>query len=166
MQLIRCLICANARVVETVFRSRREPSIIAQGKRSAALGMRPSQPRRPGGCGSNNGMSLGAEVGYGRTFFERVIARGLVGVGDYIATSDSWYQTCTAAFSSCTTTTSHHTSHNIYLQPGILVAITLGPVLVGADASFLYVPSGAPPGGSTSSPFAALMLGVQLGARL
>jgi len=39
-------------------------------------------------------------------------------------------------------------------------------VLVGADASFLYVPRGTPPGGSTSSPFAALMLGVQLGARL
>jgi len=120
----------------------------------------------PGGCGSNSGMSLGAEVGYGRTFFERLIARGLVGVGDYVATSDGWYQTCADGFSSCTTTTSHHTSHNVYLQPGILVAVTLGPVLVGADASFLYVPRGTPPGGSTSSPFAALMLGVQLGARL
>jgi hypothetical protein len=116
--------------------------------------------------GSTHGVSVGADVGYGRTFFERLIVRGLVNVSDYVAMSDGQTATCTATFSSCTTTDWHHVSHNMYLQPAILVEVTLGPVLVGADTSFLYMPRGTVPGTSISSPFAALMLGVQLGARL
>jgi hypothetical protein len=100
-------------------------------------------------------------VGYGRTYFQLLTIRGLLGVGDYAGSAEL---TCTSA--PCTGTTSHPSSHNLYLEPGVLFAITLGPVLIGADSGILYLPSSTRPGSTASSAFAALMFGLQLGMRL
>jgi hypothetical protein len=117
-----------------------------------------------GSCSSDHGVSLGAEVGYGSTYFRLLTIRGQLGVGDYVGSTDLTEFTCTSA--PCTGVTSHPSSHNLYLEPGVLFAITLGPVLIGADSGVLYLPSYTRPGSTASSTFAALMFGFQLGMRL
>jgi hypothetical protein len=67
------------------------------------------------------------------------------------------------------TTTSHATSNNVYIQPGVLAAAMLGPVLIGLDADFVFMPAARGAGWPPSTPsgiYAALMLGGQLGVRL
>jgi hypothetical protein len=118
----------------------------------------------PASCRSDHGVSLGTEVGYGRTYFQLLTIRGLLGVGDYAGSADLTEFTCTSA--PCTGATSHPSSHNLYLEPGVLLAITLGPVLIGADSGVLYLPSYTRSGSTASSSFAALMFGLQLGMRL
>jgi hypothetical protein len=115
-----------------------------------------------GGCSSNHATSFGADLGYGHTFFRWLLVRGVLGAGDYFSTSNGHTGTCTA--SGCTTTSFHNASHNLYLQPALLIAAKLGPVLVGTDASWLWMPVATRPGASASSSFAALYLGGQLGA--
>jgi hypothetical protein len=120
----------------------------------------------PGGCSSDNAMSFGAELGYGRTLFQWLLVRGTLNVGDYLSTEDLTSGTCGPGLVACSTSTSHRSSHNLYLEPGVLLGASLGPLLVGVDASWLYVPIATRPGASVSGAFSALMLGSQLGVRL
>lgn len=119
----------------------------------------------PGGCGSSHGTSWGAEVGYGATFVRWLLIRAMLGAGDYVTTNDGWTAICAADGSGCTKTTFHDSSQNLYLRPGMLVAAMLGPVLIGADVSYLYMPAATRPGSMASSSFGELVLGGQLGAR-
>jgi hypothetical protein len=64
-----------------------------------------------------------------------------------------------------TSTTSHASRGDLYLAPAVLVGVTLGPVLVGADATLVYMPTAGAPD-SSSAAFASLSLGGQLGLRL
>ncbi len=121
----------------------------------------------PGACGSTHAASYGFELGYGHTFFGRLLVRGLLGIGDRIETSDGTSETCsgTGPCSMPMTTTSHASRGDLYLAPAVLVGFLLGPVLVGADATLVYMPTvGAPD--SLSAAFASLSLGGQLGLRL
>jgi hypothetical protein len=63
------------------------------------------------------------------------------------------------------TTTSHTSRGDLYLAPAVFVGVMLGPVLVGADATLVYMPTAGAPD-SFSATFAALSLGGQLGVRL
>ena len=121
----------------------------------------------PGGCGSTHAASYGLELGYGRTFLQVLMVRAQLGVGDYALTSDSTSTTCTDT-PMCTTwstTESHASRNNLYLAPGALLAVTLGPVLVGLDANVYYMPSAAYPGGRPAT-YSAFMGGAQLGVKL
>jgi hypothetical protein len=113
----------------------------------------------PESCGSTHGQSFGLEGGYGHTFFGVLTLRGQMGVGDYLTTS-----TGTFISGDGTSTTTHSSSNALYLQPGALLEAALGPVLVGADASLLYMPR--PPLSYDGGAFAAFIFGVQLGVRL
>jgi hypothetical protein len=121
----------------------------------------------PGSCGSAHAASYGLELGYGRTFFGRLLVRGLLGIGDRILTSDGTSETCsgTVPCSIPVTTTSHASRGDLYLAPAVFVGVTWGPVLVGADATLVYMPTAGSPD-SLSAAFASLSLGGQLGLRL
>jgi hypothetical protein len=120
----------------------------------------------PGSCSSSHAASYGLEVGYGRTFFGRLMVRGLLGVGDRIVTSDGTSGMCSNSQCSTVLTKTWHASRgDLYLAPAVLVALALGPVLVGADATVVYMPTTGAPNGTTA-PFVSLMPGAQLGLRL
>ena len=121
----------------------------------------------PGSCESTHAASYGLELGYGHTFFGRLLVRGLLGIGDRIVTSDGTSETCsgTAPCTMPVTTTSHASRGDLYLAPAVLVGVMLGPVLVGADATLVYMPTAGAPD-SFSAAFASLSLGGQLGLRL
>jgi hypothetical protein len=116
----------------------------------------------PSACSTTQRLSYGIEGGYGRTLNRILLIRGVLGVGDYVEIVDGTSTSCTGAFP-CgmpIVTTSHNTSHNLYLQPGLLVAVALGPVLIGIDANVFYMPAWSP------AAYAAFMAGGQLGVRL
>jgi hypothetical protein len=116
-------------------------------------------------CGSTHGSSFGVEAGYGITFFRMLLARAELGLGNYRLDNKGSITTCDFACTTSTTTTTSSSSNTPYLQPGILLALQLGPVLVGADASVFFMPS-APFATPIGGPFAAFMVGAQLGVRL
>ena len=118
-------------------------------------------------CGSSHGRSFGLEGGYSRTFFRMVMVRVQFGIGDYLMTSESTSMAACAdiACSTPLTMSSQSSTNSIYLQPEILLALTLGPVLVGPDASLFYMPTPAVWDGTGRS-FAAFMMGLQLGIRV
>lgn len=118
------------------------------------------------GYESTHAASYGLELGYGHTFFGRLLVRGLLGIGDRIVTSDV-SETCwgMAACSMPASMTSHASRGDLYLAPAVLVGVTMGPVLVGADATLVYMPTAGAPD-SFSAAFASLSLGGQLGLRL
>lgn len=124
-----------------------------------------------GGSSSEAGASYGVELGYGRTFLRRLTVRGLLGVGDYRVTANGEVTTCSGATPGlCTmsTMTSWHAAHdNLYLAPGVLLEVALGPVIVGVDANLIYLPSAEGAyAGSSAATFASFMGGAQLGATL
>jgi hypothetical protein len=115
--------------------------------------------------------SYGVELGYGTTLFRRLTLRGQLGVGDYAVASDWTVSKCNGAPScSMAPMRSLANGDNLYLAPGVLLQVTLGPVLVGVDGNLFYMPSSAYPqsGGphGQGGTFAALMAGAQLGVRL
>jgi hypothetical protein len=122
----------------------------------------------PGGCGSTHAASYGLELGYGHTFFGRLMVRGLLGLGDRIVTSDGTSTACSGvpACQMVVTKSSHASRGDLYLAPAVLVAVTLGPVFVGVDATLVYMPTTGAPNNAPSAPFAALLPGAQLGLRL
>src|SRR5580700_2415153 len=77
----------------------------------------------PGSCGSAHAASYGLELGYGHTFFGRLLVRGLLGIGDRIETSDGTSEACsgTAPCSMPVSTTSHASRGDLYLAPAVLV---------------------------------------------
>ena len=114
-------------------------------------------------CFSTHGLSFGAEAGYGHTFFRVLTLRGIVGAGDYAnlnTASDYVCNDITNQASTCMTTSSNSAKHSFYVQPEGLVEVSLGPVILGVDASVFAMP------GSPTGPFAAFMMGIQAGARL
>jgi hypothetical protein len=118
-------------------------------------------------CGSTHGRSFGLEGGYSRTFFRMWMVRAQFGIGDYLMTSESTSMAACpdVACSTTMTISSQSSTNSIYFQPEILFALTLGPVLLGPDASLFYIPSPAIWDG-TGRPFVACMMGLQLGIRL
>jgi hypothetical protein len=120
----------------------------------------------PGGCGSTHAALYGLELGYGKTFLQVLMVRAELGVGDYALTSDSTSTTCTDTLCNAVSTTASHASrNNLYLAPGALLAVTLGPVLVGLDANIYYMPSAAYPAERPAT-YSAFMGGAQLGVKL
>ena len=113
----------------------------------------------PESCGSTHGQSFGLEGGYGHTFLGVLTLRGQMGVGDYLTTSAGTFVSGLAP-----PTTTHSSANAIYLQPGALLEVALGPVLVGADASVFYMPR--PPLTNDGGAFAAFIFGLQLGVRM
>jgi hypothetical protein len=118
-------------------------------------------------CGSTHGRSFGLEGGYSRIYFRMLMVRAQLGIGDYLMTSESTSMAVCPdiACSTAMTVSSQSSTNSIYLQPEILLALTLGPVLLGPDASLFYMPNPAIWDGTGRS-FAAFMLGLQLGIRL
>jgi hypothetical protein len=115
--------------------------------------------------------SYGVELGYGTTLFRLLTLRGQLGVGDYAVASDWTVSRCSGAPScSMPPMRSLANGDNLYLAPGLLLQVTLGPVLVGVDGNLFYMPSWSYPQSGTphgqGGTFAALMAGAQLGVRL
>ncbi len=121
----------------------------------------------PGSCGSTHAASYGVELGYEHTFFGRLVLRGLLGVGDRVETASGTTGQCSGAppCSMVTTTSWHGSRGDFYLAPSVLAAVTLGPVLIAADATLVYMPSAGAPN-APSAPFASISPGAQLGFRL
>ncbi|HEX4448955.1 MAG TPA: hypothetical protein VH044_19575 [Polyangiaceae bacterium] len=121
------------------------------------LGRRTPPPL--GRVGPTYGRSFGVEGGYGHTFFRVLTLRGLMGVGDYLT-----IDTGSVIDSGTTTTTSRSSNNAVYLQPGALIAVALGPVLLGADANVFYMPT--TPISNDHAAFGAFIFGFQAGVRL
>jgi hypothetical protein len=118
-------------------------------------------------CGSSHGFSYGVEGGYGRMFAQRLIVRAQLGIGDHAVNVEGTTYTCqgNGPSASCSTTTSHSSTHFLYLEPGLMVALTFGPVLAGVVGSVFFMPQvGDPSIGSTT--FTQFRVGAQLGVRL
>jgi hypothetical protein len=120
----------------------------------------------PGDCATTHAASYGLELGYGRTWFDLLTVRAQLGIGDYAVATDFTSTTCSGASCSMSTTTQSNASHDdLYLAPAVLLAFTLGPVLIGLDANlFCITRAGSPPAPTAS--FAAFMAGAQAGLRL
>lgn len=114
------------------------------------------------GSAGETGASYGAELGYGRPVLQRLTLRGLLGVGDYVVMAHEEEILCSGPRSF------HASRDNVYLAPGVLLEVALGPAIVGLDANFLYMPSAeaayAGPGHPVT--FASFMGGAQLGVGL
>ncbi len=117
-------------------------------------------------CGTTHGRSFGFEGGYGRTFLRILTIRGQLGIGNYWTISDGTTTTCAGVDGPCTLVSSHGSSNTLYLQPEALVEVSLGPVLVGVDASLSYMPNVSSSAETPSWAFAAFMFGAQAGVRL
>jgi hypothetical protein len=116
-------------------------------------------------CGSSHGLSYGIEGGYGRVFARRVILRAQLGVGDRVNEVEAITTTCPGNGAPCSTNDSHSSTHFLYLEPALMIALSLGPFLAGIDASVFFMPRVDDPSlGSTT--FTQLRLGAQLGVRL
>ena len=117
----------------------------------------------PGGCGSSHGFSYGVEGGYGLSFERLLLLRAVVGVGDYVNTTDSTTTICQSDHT-CASSTSHTAAHSIYIEPQALLALTWSYFFLGLDASVFYLPHIAQP--ASASTFTSFRFGFQLGARL
>ena len=118
-------------------------------------------------CGTSHGFSYGIEGGYGRMFAQRLIARAQLGIGDHLVNIEDTTFTCqgNGPSASCSTSTSHSSTHFVYLEPALMIAMTFGPVLAGIDASVFFMPHVDDPSmGSTT--FTQFRVGAQLGVRL
>jgi hypothetical protein len=78
--------------------------------------------------GSYHSLAYGLEGGYGVRFFDELTVRAQLGLGDYVDIEDTQYST------GATTTRTHH---SLYLEPGVMTMIALGPVFVGGDLNLL-----------------------------
>jgi hypothetical protein len=116
-------------------------------------------------CGTSHGFSYGVEGGYGRMFAQRLIVRAQLGLGEHVVNVEGTTFICQGSASSCSTTTSHSSTHFLYLEPALLIALSLGPLLVGIDGSVFFMPKVDDPAiGSTT--FTQFRVGAQLGVRL
>jgi hypothetical protein len=116
-------------------------------------------------CGTSHGFSYGIEGGYGRMFAQRLIVRAQLGIGDHVNNVEGTTFTCQGNGATCSTFTSHSSTHFLYLEPALMVALSVGPVLAGIDASVFFMPQVDDPTiGSTT--FTQFRVGAQLGVRL
>jgi hypothetical protein len=117
------------------------------------------------GCASTSAVAYGTEVGYEVPLIPWVTVRGVLGLGDYVATYTSSSTACVGTpVCSSVTTKSQATSNNFYLDPGFLLQASLGPILLGFDVNLYIMPSASDPGANRpSAAFAALMGGAQAG---
>jgi hypothetical protein len=118
-------------------------------------------------CGSAHGFSYGVEGGYGRMFAQRLIVRAQLGIGDHAVNVEGTTDTCqgNGLSASCSTTTSHSSTHFLYLEPALMIALIFGPVLVGIDGSIFFMPQ-VDALGIGATPFTQFRVGAQLGVRL
>ncbi|HXX66111.1 MAG TPA: hypothetical protein VEK07_02960 [Polyangiaceae bacterium] len=116
--------------------------------------------------GTDRGKSLGVEGGYGHTLFRMLIFRAQLGLGDYLLTSTATTNCLPPPSTApCAIATAHSSNSALYFQPGALVQVALGPVLIGADASWFFLPE-PPPGSTGGRSYGAFLVGAQLGIRL
>ncbi len=78
---------------------------------------------------SVHALTYGVEGGFGSKLLGLVTIRGQVGVGNYTETVDLKVPSVSSSHSS------------LYVEPGVTGLVTLGPLLVGADANILILPS-------------------------
>ncbi|MDP9033629.1 MAG: hypothetical protein M3O50_02395 [Myxococcota bacterium] len=76
-------------------------------------------------------LTYGLEGGFGSKLLGLVTLRGTVGIGNYTETVDT----------KVLNVSSSHSSSSLYIEPGVTGLVTLGPLLVGADANILILPS-------------------------
>ncbi len=116
-------------------------------------------------CGTSHGFSYGVEGGYGQMFAQRLIVRAQIGIGDHVNNVEGTTFTCPGNGTSCSTITSHSSTHFLYLEPALMVALSFGAVLVGIDGSVFVMPRVDDPstGPTTVTQF---RVGAQLGVRL
>jgi hypothetical protein len=116
-------------------------------------------------CGTSHGFSYGVEGGYGRMFAQRLIVRAQLGIGDHVNNLEGTTFTCQGNGAPCSTITSHSSIHFLYLEPALVIAMSLGPVLAGIDGSVFFMPQVDDPaiGSTTVTQF---RVGAQLGVRL
>ena len=102
-----------------------------------------------GGCGAVHAVTYGVEGGYGVTPARWLTLRWLVGLGDYAEIVDG--------------TSSSQTHNSPYIAPSMLALLSIGPVLVGADAGVLI--TGFSNGSGQYPAGASVMLHAQFGVR-
>jgi hypothetical protein len=119
------------------------------------------------GCGTSHGFSYGVEGGYGRMFGQKLIVRAQFGIGDHVNNNEGTTYTCQGNFvgAPCSTSTSHSSTHYLYLEPALMIALSFGPVLAGIDGSVFFMPNvdDLSIGSTTVTQF---RVGAQLGVRL
>lgn len=96
--------------------------------------------------------TYGVEGGFGAKLLGLVTLRGQVGVGNYTESADVKVLGVSA----------NHTSSSVYVEPGVTGMVTLGALLLGADANVLVLPSRTRADG-TSSTDAAFTIHGQVG---
>ncbi|MDP9148315.1 MAG: hypothetical protein M3O36_00020 [Myxococcota bacterium] len=100
-------------------------------------------------CGVVHAVTYGAEGGYGLRPVRWLTLRWLLGVGDYAEIVDR--------------TSSSQIHNSPYIAPEMLALVSIGPVLLGADAGVLITGFGRGPGQHPAG--ASVMLHAQLGLR-
>jgi hypothetical protein len=112
------------------------------------------EDQHPPAALSVHSLAYGAEAGYGLKVVGPLTIRGLLGIGNFTEFVDNRGQVPTLSKS--------HGS--LYVEPALTVILSIGPVLVGADASVIALTSGllpseiapsfAPPTVFVASPYA------------
>lgn len=92
----------------------------------------------------------GVEVGYGLRFFDVLTIRPQVGIGNF-------------ALSDVAGGTTEVDANNIYLEPAMVVLLTLKPFLIGGDAGVLILPGFTGAQGGSPTTFTAFTAHGQLG---
>jgi hypothetical protein len=103
---------------------------------------------------SSHALLYGVEGGYGSKILGLLTLRAQVGVGNFGQTVET--KTGIA--------TDSRTFNSLYVEPGILVMLPLGPILIGGDANVLVLPSRAYPDGHTALD-AAFTVHAQIGVK-
>ncbi len=95
-----------------------------------------------------------------------LLVRAQLGIGDHVVNGEGTTSTCqgNGTSASCSTITSHSSTHILYLEPALMIALIFGPVLAGIDGSVFFMPQVGDPIGPTT--FTQLRVGTQLGVRL
>jgi hypothetical protein len=100
---------------------------------------------------SETSVLYGIEAGYGTKLLDLITLRGQLGLGNLTISSNI-------------SGTSSNGS-NLYLEPGVLAEISVGMILVGADANVLLLPGVADPVSGGSSWKAAFTAHGQVGVK-
>jgi hypothetical protein len=114
-----------------------------------------------GGSASDHALTYGIEAGYGFELFGLLTIRPQVGLGDYALT----YNPGVCKMCNIIQPNRSSTIDNLYLQPGAVALVSLGMLLLGADASVLVVPGIKEPSGGSATTDVAFTAHAQVGLR-